>query len=205
MPRLILLTGSATTPVTRRSAISGSRKCGYPSVPRPADAFGQYRSRHRRRLHQQGPHLWRVSIEARTGRLPLILRRPLRLQRPVHRPPGNPSCLASSLLEIFSVAYRWRICAQTSNVITFHNGQWPHFQLAFLALFSVGVNISRRSPYGEPVLCVVSEGGGDRAGASHEGGFGSAPCRDVSRLPGSQRPAVIGPTPASYCSPNGSC
>ncbi|MFJ6356831.1 DegT/DnrJ/EryC1/StrS family aminotransferase, partial [Pseudarthrobacter oxydans] len=31
-------------------------------------------------------------------------------------------------------------CAQTSNVITFHNGQWPHFQLAFLALFSVGVN-----------------------------------------------------------------
>ncbi|MFJ6359288.1 hypothetical protein, partial [Pseudarthrobacter oxydans] len=30
--------------------------------------------------------------------------------------------------------------AQTSNVITFHNGQWPHFQLAFLALFSVGVN-----------------------------------------------------------------
>jgi hypothetical protein len=30
--------------------------------------------------------------------------------------------------------------ADTSNVITFHNGQWPHFQLAFLALFSVGVN-----------------------------------------------------------------
>ncbi|MEK0155144.1 hypothetical protein, partial [Arthrobacter oryzae] len=46
-------------------------------------------------------------------------------------------------LEIFSVAYRWRICAQTSNVITFHNGQWPHFQLALLALLSVGVNKSR--------------------------------------------------------------
>jgi hypothetical protein len=55
-------------------------------------------------------------------------------------PRETPSCLASSLLEIFSVAYRWRIGAQTSNVITFHNGQWPHFQLAFLALFSVGVN-----------------------------------------------------------------
>ncbi|SFU11205.1 hypothetical protein [Arthrobacter sp. ov118] len=55
-------------------------------------------------------------------------------------PRETPSCLASSLLEIFSVAYRWRICAQTSNVITFHNGQWPHFQLAYLALFSVGVN-----------------------------------------------------------------
>lgn len=55
-------------------------------------------------------------------------------------PRETPSCLASSLLEIFSAAYRWRICAQTSNVITFHNGQWPHFQLAFLALFSVGVN-----------------------------------------------------------------
>ncbi|WP_233197694.1 hypothetical protein, partial [Cryobacterium sp. Y57] len=26
------------------------------------------------------------------------------------------------------------------NFITFHNGWWPYFQLAFLALFSVGVN-----------------------------------------------------------------
>jgi hypothetical protein len=34
-------------------------------------------------------------------------------------------------LEIFPVAYRCRIGAQTSNVITFHNGQWPHFQPAF--------------------------------------------------------------------------
>ncbi|WP_157693488.1 transposase [Pseudarthrobacter equi] len=30
-------------------------------------------------------------------------------------------------------------------MITFHNGQWPHFQLAFLALFSVGVNRGRQS------------------------------------------------------------
>jgi hypothetical protein len=29
-------------------------------------------------------------------------------------------------------------------VITFHNGQWPHFQLALLALFSVGVNTGSR-------------------------------------------------------------
>ncbi|WP_395405557.1 hypothetical protein ACHMXB_21315 (plasmid) [Arthrobacter sp. UC242_113] len=27
-------------------------------------------------------------------------------------------------------------------MITFHNGQWPHFQLAYLALFSAGVNSS---------------------------------------------------------------
>ncbi|MBE4716594.1 hypothetical protein [Pseudarthrobacter sp. AB1] len=29
-------------------------------------------------------------------------------------------------------------------MITFHNGRWPYFQLAFLALFSVGVNSTPR-------------------------------------------------------------
>jgi hypothetical protein len=30
--------------------------------------------------------------------------------------------------------------AQSSKLITFRNGRWPYFQLAFLALFWVGVN-----------------------------------------------------------------
>jgi hypothetical protein len=38
------------------------------------------------------------------------------------------------------VENRWRISAQSSKLITFHNGRWLYFQLAFMALFSVGVN-----------------------------------------------------------------
>ncbi|HEY0162010.1 MAG TPA: hypothetical protein VGB69_04980, partial [Edaphobacter sp.] len=38
------------------------------------------------------------------------------------------------------VENRWRIFAQSSNLITFHDGRWSYFQLALMALFSVGVN-----------------------------------------------------------------
>jgi hypothetical protein len=48
------------------------------------------------------------------------------------------------------VENRWRIFAQSSKLITFHNGRWPCFQLAFLALFSVGVN--SRPPLGADLL-----------------------------------------------------
>ena len=43
-------------------------------------------------------------------------------------------------LECLPVENRWRISAQSSNLITFHDGWWPCFQLALLALFCVGVN-----------------------------------------------------------------
>ncbi|MHA7303547.1 hypothetical protein, partial [Pseudarthrobacter sp. MDT1-22] len=38
----------------------------------------------------------------------------------------------------------WRISAQSSKLITFHNGRWPCFQMAEVVLFSVGVNIIAR-------------------------------------------------------------
>jgi hypothetical protein len=38
------------------------------------------------------------------------------------------------------VENRWRILAQSSNLITFHTGRWSCFQLAKMALFWVGVN-----------------------------------------------------------------
>ncbi|WP_206751161.1 hypothetical protein, partial [Cryobacterium fucosi] len=40
------------------------------------------------------------------------------------------------------------ISAQSSNLITFHSGWWSYCQLAFLALFSVGVNNRERSHRG---------------------------------------------------------
>ncbi|MET4783650.1 hypothetical protein ABIB56_003672, partial [Glaciihabitans sp. UYNi722] len=36
--------------------------------------------------------------------------------------------------------------AQLSILITFHDGWWPYFQLAFLALFSNGVNTGLTRP-----------------------------------------------------------
>ena len=55
-------------------------------------------------------------------------------------PRDTPTSRAISRFECFPVECRWRISAQSSNLITFHDGWWLYFQLAFLALFSVGVN-----------------------------------------------------------------
>lgn len=55
-------------------------------------------------------------------------------------PRETPNCFASSRLEIFSFAKRWRIVTQSSKLITFNDVRWPHFQLALVALFSVGVD-----------------------------------------------------------------
>lgn len=36
--------------------------------------------------------------------------------------------------------------------ITFNDVRWPHFQLAIVALFSVGVDITRMSPHPHSVV-----------------------------------------------------
>jgi hypothetical protein len=61
-------------------------------------------------------------------------------QRPIHSSPGHPDQPSYLPLRMFPVECRWRIAAQSSNLITFHSAWWPHLQLASLALFSVGVN-----------------------------------------------------------------
>ncbi|MFJ6376212.1 SDR family NAD(P)-dependent oxidoreductase [Pseudarthrobacter oxydans] len=55
----------------------------------------QRRGRHRRRLRQQLPNPGSKRIKTRHSGCPLILRRPIRLQRPVHRSAGNPHDVSS--------------------------------------------------------------------------------------------------------------
>ena len=97
---------------------------GRAAVPRPGVAGVRAP-----RMHQRSDR----PVSAHTGR-------PSRLQRPIHRPPGYSELFSHLPLGDFLVAYRWRTWPQTSKVATFHDGQWPHFQLALLALFSVGFN-----------------------------------------------------------------
>ena len=55
-------------------------------------------------------------------------------------PRETPISRAISRFECLPDENKWRISAQSSNLITFHNGRWSCFQLANSALFSVGVN-----------------------------------------------------------------
>jgi hypothetical protein len=55
-------------------------------------------------------------------------------------PRETPTIREISRLECLPVENRWRIFAQSSNLITFHTGRWSYFQLAEMAPFSVGVN-----------------------------------------------------------------
>ena len=55
-------------------------------------------------------------------------------QRPIDRPRDTPASRAISRFECTPVENRWRILAQSSNLITFHDGRWPCFQLALIVL-----------------------------------------------------------------------
>ncbi|POH71584.1 hypothetical protein CVS27_20250, partial [Arthrobacter glacialis] len=55
-------------------------------------------------------------------------------------PRETPTIRPISRFECLPVENRWRISAQSSKLITLHDGWWPCFQLAAVALFSVGVN-----------------------------------------------------------------
>jgi hypothetical protein len=105
-------------------------------------------------------------------------------------PRDTPTSRAISRFECFPVECRWRISAQSSNLITFHNGWWPYFQLAFLALFSVGVNICRAFGVDCLASSLAKGFGFSRLFRGGQAEAGHRARRDARREPGHGRPTA---------------